>query len=109
MFERVLINLIENAIEYSPVDGKVLIKLSIKDYSLIFEISDQGPGVSDTDKERIFERFVRLDQTRHQFEGSGLGLAIVKWAVEAHGGLVKLTDNETSGSVFKVSIPIRQA
>ncbi len=105
LYERILINLIENAIEYSPENTRIQIRLDAKQKLFEFQIADQGLGISDDKKEKIFERFVRLDQTRHHFQGSGLGLAIVKWAVLAHKGVIQVKDNVPNGSIFIVTLP----
>ena len=70
------------------------------------DVADRGPGVAREDRQRIFERFVRLDETRAKNpQGSGLGLAIVEQVVTAHGGSVEVREHEGGGAVFRVTIP----
>jgi len=108
LFERILINLIENAIEYSPVKTVIIVSLGYRDDMIELKIIDQGLGLTDSEKQKIFERFVRLDKTRHKFKGSGLGLAIVKWAIDAHQGIIQVFDNMPMGAIFVVKIPIKR-
>lgn len=117
LFERILINLIENAIEYSNKNSKISVELDYVPpknetnaqvlHTVELRISNQGKSIADKDKKRIFERFVRLDRTRHKFEGSGLGLPIVKWAVKAHKGNVQVMDGTPDGVIFVVQIPVK--
>lgn len=114
LFERILINLIENAVEYSNKNASIQVYLrKIVSHGndeidkIKLQIINHGGSIADADKARIFERFVRLDQTRHRSEGSGLGLAIVKWAVEAHHGKINVFDEGSDGVVFEVILPIK--
>jgi two-component system sensor histidine kinase KdpD len=98
-----LINLIENALKYS--DGVVWIGFcSTKDES-VFEIGDEGPGIPEEDRERVFEKFFRLGDTDKV--GSGLGLAISKGLVEAHGGTLKALARTGGGALLKLTLPKR--
>lgn len=103
-------NIIDNAIKYSKVGGSVKISAMAKpDNTLTVEISDTGNGIPDEYKERIFERFYRLDDSRaRETGGTGLGLAIAKESVEMHGGNIKVLDNENGGSIFVISLPYRE-
>lgn len=102
-------NIIDNAIKYSKVGGNVKISAMAKTNNLIIEISDTGAGIPDEYKERIFERFYRLDDSRaRETGGTGLGLAIAKEAVEMHGGSIKVLDNEGGGSIFVISLPYKE-
>lgn len=87
-----LSNLLDNAVKYTPAGGTIHIILDRKG---ILAIADTGPGLSDTDKARVFERFVRADKTGQS--GSGLGLSIVQWIADAHGVPVALRDNQPQG------------
>jgi two-component system phosphate regulon sensor histidine kinase PhoR len=85
---RVLINLIHNAIKWSPPNGKITIEAHNGGDEITLIVSDEGPGVPDDQVERIFERFYQVDSSRSGNEGTGLGLAICKHIVEAHGGQI---------------------
>ncbi len=89
LLRRVLVNLVHNAIKWSPKDGKIGIRVSTTTDEVTIEIRDDGPGVPDDQVERIFERFYQVDPSRSGHEGgTGLGLAICKHIVEAHGGRI---------------------
>ncbi len=105
IFERIYINIIQNAIAYTPRGGEITIRLSQEPTQIVFQVADSGPGVADEDKRAIFQRFTRLDSTRQQASGAGLGLAITQWAVELHKGSITVIDNKPVGAVFIVSIP----
>lgn len=85
---RVLMNLIHNAIKWSSPGGTITIRASAQLDEVTVEVQDEGPGVSDDQVERIFERFYQIDSSRSAGEGTGLGLAICKHIVEAHGGRI---------------------
>lgn len=108
IFERIYINIIQNAIAYTPINGEIVIRLYQQQQQIIFQVADSGPGVADKDKQAIFQRFTRLDSTRQSASGAGLGLAITQWAVELHNGSIVVIDNSPNGAVFIVSIPNSQ-
>jgi two-component system phosphate regulon sensor histidine kinase PhoR len=85
---RVFINLIHNAIKWSPEYGAITISASYRDDEVLVSVFDTGPGVPDDQRERIFERFYQVDTSRSEQGGSGLGLAICKHIVEAQGGRI---------------------
>ena len=100
-------NLIENAINYSPESTKVSISTKIEDRVVSILVADQGIGISESDQERIFERFYRVDPARsRQTGGTGLGLSIVKHVANKHGGEVTLWSVENVGSTFSIRLPI---
>jgi signal transduction histidine kinase len=69
----------------------------------LVEVSDRGPGIAEPHRERIFDRFYRIDKSRsREIGGAGLGLSLVKWAAEAHGGGVELESREGGGSTFRL-------
>ena len=87
-----LANVIDNAIKYTPEGGAVMLRARRRSSGDIeFSITDTGPGVPDTDRDRVVERFVRLDNSRTE-PGSGLGLSLVAAVLEAHGGRVQLDE-----------------
>ena len=105
ILERVFINVIQNAIAYTPAKGQISISLDKDMTRIIFQVADSGPGVADEDKLAIFQRFTRLDSTRQLAAGAGLGLAITQWALDLHQGTIFVTDNQPSGAIFTVSLP----
>jgi two-component system phosphate regulon sensor histidine kinase PhoR len=105
--ERLLLNLLENAIKYNREGGWVAVTLELGDGGLALEVADSGIGVPQRDLRRIFERFYRVDSGRSREEGgTGLGLAIVKHAAQLHGGRVEVTSELGRGSVFRVFLPV---
>jgi len=105
--ERLLLNLLGNAIKYNRADGKVLLRLSRSDGEAVLEVSDTGIGIPPESLLRIFERFYRVDKGRAREEGgTGLGLAIVKHVAQAHGGNVEVESRLGQGSTFRVRLPI---
>ena len=100
-------NLIENAINYSPEGTNVSITSKLQDSIVDIAVTDQGIGIPETEIERIFERFYRVDLARsRQTGGTGLGLSIVKHIVTKHGGEIKVWSSENVGSTFSVRLPI---
>jgi heavy metal sensor kinase len=107
ILRQALVNLIDNAIKYSPTGAEIVVQVHAGvDGQAIVEVIDQGPGVSLKHQSRIFDRFYRVDTARsREWGGAGLGLAIARWAVEAHGGQITLESAEGKGSTFRVSLP----
>jgi signal transduction histidine kinase len=99
--ERVLSNLIQNAIEASPAGGLVLVRTFLSEDMFAFEVIDNGPGIPPEKREEIFFPFFTTKK-----EGTGLGLAIVTRIVRAHGGEVGVRENPEGGSIFRVMLPI---
>jgi len=103
---RLVSNLVSNAVLYTGPDTMVEVRVAGEDDRVYVDVADRGPGVAREDRERIFERFVRLDETRAKNpQGSGLGLAIVDQVVAAHGGSVEVREHEGGGAVFRVTLP----
>ena len=106
-FTQVLLNLLDNAVKYTPEQGNIKVVASKKDNFVRIEVSDTGLGIPEKDLPRIFERFYRVDKARsRELGGTGLGLSIVKHIVQAHGGEVGVTSNLGKGSTFSFTIPI---
>jgi two-component system phosphate regulon sensor histidine kinase PhoR len=104
--DQVIINLLENAIKYTPDGGTIEIRASQKESRIEIEIQDSGIGIPKEDLSRIFERFYRVDRTRSRdLGGTGLGLSIVKHIVEAHGGKIAAQSELGKGSRFILSLP----
>jgi signal transduction histidine kinase len=105
---RVAGNLLDNAVKYTPPGGSVRVRLATRDGSAVLEVEDTGPGIPERDRERVFERFYRVDKGRsREAGGTGLGLAIVKHLVRALGGTVTLEAPAAGGSLFRVALPLR--
>ncbi|MBU2438242.1 MAG: sensor histidine kinase, partial [Acidobacteria bacterium] len=106
----VLINLLSNAMKFSPEKKEVRVTVYRKDDSVVLQVADQGIGISPEARSRIFERFYRLqNRMTSESQGSGLGLTLVKHVVEAHGGKICVNSEPEKGSVFSVYIPISAA
>ena len=102
-------NLIENAINYSPENTKVSISTTIEGGIVTISIADQGLGIPESDLERIFERFYRVDPARsRETGGTGLGLSIVKHVATKHGGDITVWSSPNVGSTFALRLPIYQ-
>lgn len=100
-------NIIDNAVKYSPEDSLVQVDVSEKDGWIVIKISDNGPGIPESERDRIFERFYRLDDSRaRDTGGTGLGLSIAKEAVIMHGGSITIADGHDGGSVFTIILPL---
>ncbi|MGD2144360.1 MAG: ATP-binding protein [Anaerolineae bacterium] len=105
MLIRVLTNLLDNAAKFTPTEGEIALTLEKAPQMVLFKVSDTGPGVPPESKERIFERFTRLESTKRT-RGTGLGLPFCKLAVEAHGGEIWVDSTPGEGSHFTISVPI---
>jgi two-component system sensor histidine kinase SenX3 len=100
-------NLVENAVNYSPEGTKVTVSSGIEDGIVTISITDQGIGIPENEKDRIFERFYRVDPARsRQSGGTGLGLSIVKHVATKHGGEVSVWSVENVGSTFSLKLPL---
>jgi two-component system, OmpR family, phosphate regulon sensor histidine kinase PhoR len=106
--EQVLVNLIHNAIKFTPPGGKITLSAKQRNHEIIFSIEDTGIGIPPRDLERIFERFYKVDRARSE-HGTGLGLSIARHLVEAHGGRIWAESIPTKGSTFHFSIPLTSA
>lgn len=98
-------NLVENAVKYTPEQGKVEVALDTDGEILILRVTDTGIGIPAKDQPYIFDKFYRADQAIDHFEGTGLGLSIVKSIVESHGGRIWVNSKEGRGSTFTVMLP----
>ncbi|WP_224747031.1 sensor histidine kinase [Pelovirga terrestris] len=108
LLEQALINLLTNAIKYSPEQGRVLIETAQSDRFVTISVRDWGCGIDKVHLPRLFERFYRADKARsRKLGGTGLGLAIVKHIAQAHGGEVSVTSTPGEGSTFSLQIPLK--
>lgn len=106
LMEHLLINLISNASSYSPESTSILVRVKELEKFYLLEVADQGIGISPEDRERIFERFFRVDSNRSRKEGgTGLGLSIVKHIAKLHKGKVEVNSNPGGGSIFAIEFP----
>ena len=103
-------NVVDNAIKYSPQASTISIRVYADGNQALLTVADEGPGIAAEHRERIFDRFFRLDEGRSRDDGgTGLGLAIAKWAVEANGGHISVETGTTGGAVFRIVLPISTA
>jgi signal transduction histidine kinase len=105
--ERLLLNLVDNAIKFTPEQGRVVIRVARNGAGARIDVEDTGMGLSSDDARRVFERFFRADASRSSAtEGAGLGLSLVQWIAEQHGGVVSVRSRTGEGSTFTVTLPI---
>jgi len=106
--QQAVINLIDNAVKFSPKQGEVDVKLAFEDGCVCIGVRDQGPGIPQWERKRIFERFYRSGQElRRETQGVGIGLSIVKHVVEAHGGQILLNSEVGRGSEFVIVLRVK--
>lgn len=109
LLQQAIHNLVENAIKYTPSQGKVNIRIWPKQDRMVIEVRDTGSGISPMDQPRLFEKFYRgAQQSSREQHGTGLGLAIVKSIAERHGGKVWVESQLGKGSAFFLAIPLHQ-
>ena len=104
---RVLVNLLENALKYSPADRSVRLEVRATGSQMEVRVSDCGCGIPTAERQRIFQRFFRLAETASA-PGLGLGLAVCKGFIEAHNGKIWVEERPGGGGVFWFTIPIEQ-
>jgi two-component system, OmpR family, sensor kinase len=103
-----LLNLVTNAVKYTPAGGRVMLGLAERDDDVILEVRDTGIGIAPGDVPHVFDRFWRADPARTRMgesAGTGLGLAITKWVAEAHGGTITVQSRPGRGTIFTVTLP----
>ena len=107
MIERVVVNLVSNAVKFTPDGGRVEVRLSTCGDGATIEVRDSGIGIPEEERGRIFSRFFRSSVAQKQaIPGSGLGLSIARAVVEKHGGRIELESGEGDGTTFRVWLPI---
>jgi len=107
MLEQAVVNLLDNAIKYSPAESDVVLSASVDGSELNIAVADHGPGIEPRDQHRLFERFYRTDKARSRaLGGTGLGLAIVKHIAQVHSGRVTLESKPGEGSRFIIHLPL---
>jgi signal transduction histidine kinase len=109
MLGRALLNLVANACKYGRQNGgHVDVRLETGPGEAAFTVSDDGPGIPDADRERIFQRFYRAPTADgRRVQGNGLGLALCRAVVEMHGGRVWVDGPPGAGSIFRIALPVR--
>jgi len=110
LLRRMILNLVDNAIKYTPPRGVVRLRLARESRHFVITVSDTGSGIPVDSHTHIFERFYRVDKARSRSEdagggGAGLGLSIATWIAEAHGGSLKLTHSGPDGTTFVAKLP----
>jgi two-component system phosphate regulon sensor histidine kinase PhoR len=104
---QVLINLLHNAVKFSPSGTTVTVAAREHDGQLAIEVRDQGVGIPRADIDRVFERFYKVDKARQRGQGgTGLGLSIARHIIEGHGGRIWAESDERRGSVFTFTVPL---
>ena len=107
--KQVFTNLLANAARFSPQDKPVSVSLGETDGGLLIRVIDRGEGIPEKFRERVFDRFYRVDNSRNnETGGSGLGLAIVKSIIDVHNGTIEIKDTESGGATFEILLPITQ-
>jgi len=102
-------NVVDNAIKYGPAGSAIDVTVAVDGRDATVSVTDRGPGISAEHRERIFDRFYRIDEGRSRDRGgAGLGLSIAKWAVEAHGGRIAV-ESAAGGSTFRIILPRKEA
>jgi signal transduction histidine kinase len=108
--EQAIRNLADNGVKYTPSGGVVTIRVGVVHGWAQVDVEDTGPGIPAEHRERVFERFYRVDKARSRaVGGTGLGLAIVKHVALAHGGSVSVTAASGGGSCFRIRLPLEPA
>jgi signal transduction histidine kinase len=110
LLRRMLLNLLDNAIKFTPAGGNVRVSLARSNSSCDIIVVDSGTGIPCEVQAHIFERFYRADKARSRAEsnegsGAGLGLSIARWVAEAHDGRLELRQSDESGTIFVASLP----
>ncbi|MBA4416788.1 MAG: histidine kinase [Syntrophus sp. (in: bacteria)] len=107
LIEQVLVNLLENAVKYSPKNSEISISVHYHDNTLLVAVADPGPAIPLIERDRVFDKFYRIHSSRH-ISGTGLGLSICKGIIEAHGGSIWVDASPEYGNRFTFSLPIAE-
>jgi len=107
LLKRMLLNLLDNAVKYTPEGGQISVELTAQNGSARLIVRDTGIGIPEKDQPHVFDRFYRVDKARSRvLGGAGLGLSIAHWIVEAHGGKIEVQSAAGKGSTFTVELPV---
>ncbi len=105
---QVIINLVHNAVKFSPDGGDVTVRVSVEPPNVVVSVEDHGIGIPRGSQDRVFERFYKVDRARVRGGGTGLGLSITRHVIEAHSGRIWVVSEEGRGSTFSFAIPIAE-
>jgi signal transduction histidine kinase len=105
MIRQSLINLVDNAIKYTPNGGTIRIRVAESPTLGIIEVVDNGPGIREEQRGRIFDRYYRAGGRTVDVTGTGLGLSIAKWSIEANGGQLSVEETAGGGCTFRITLP----
>ncbi len=106
LLRRAAVNLLENAVKFSPAGARVEVRLSREEGRVVLSVLDEAPVLSEEERRRVFERFYRSQRSRSEgIPGSGLGLAIVQWAATLHGGVARMEPRSPRGNAFIIELP----
>lgn len=108
---KIMMNLLSNAFKFTDAGGRITVRLDISDRQIVIAVEDTGTGISQEDKEHLFERFYQSDQNTRASMGSGIGLHIVREYVHLQGGEITVSDNEAEGqgSIFRFTLPLKKS
>jgi len=105
LLRRMLLNLLQNAVAHTREGGAVAVEVTPNGRNVYVRVRDEGEGIAESDRARIFDRFVQLDAARHGI-GAGLGLPIARWIAEVHGGTLDIEESGGAGSTFRIVLPL---
>jgi two-component system sensor histidine kinase KdpD len=105
LIERVLVNVIDNALKYSPTESPIDIRAQMAGAFVEITVADRGVGIPPGDLNRIFDKFYRV-QRPDNVSGTGLGLAIGKGIIEAHGGFISAENRDGGGTIITIALPV---
>ena len=107
--EQVMMNVVGNSIKYTPDGGVITVDAGVRGRNVWIEVSDTGIGIPQKDRERIFDRFYRVDKARsRESGGTGLGLSIAREIVQRHRGVISLVPHQGPGTTIRMTLPIAQ-
>jgi heavy metal sensor kinase len=110
LIKRMILNLLDNAVKYTPRDGEISISLMRQNGNAEIVVRDTGIGIPEADQPHVFDRFYRVDKARSRsLGGAGLGLSIASWIVEAHSGKISLESTPNRGSKFTIELPLQDS
>jgi len=108
MIDQVLTNLLENVLRYTPAGSPVEIAVRASSTEIILSIADRGPGIPQTDLERIFDKFYRVRDSKQSTSGTGVGLAVCRGLIDAHGGRIWAENRPDGGAIFRFTLPLSE-
>ena len=104
LLQRVIHNILSNALKFTPENGRIHILTETENGFFVINVEDNGPGIPEHERERIFEKFAQIDGVERR--GAGLGLTFCKMVVEAHGGFLKVKEGAMGGAQFCLGLPL---